>query len=83
LVDHHVFTLQSLEKLKPVRSGLFQAVWPKFKEQLGIGVVGKDTIGPAQGMKLIPLNIHFDEVNALAGFEVIVQCYDIDWQSTA
>jgi hypothetical protein len=34
-------------------------------------------------MKLISLNIHFDQVNALAAFKVIVQRYDIDWHVAA
>jgi hypothetical protein len=34
-------------------------------------------------MKLVSLNIHFDQINALAGFEVIVQRYDIDWDGAA
>ena len=34
-------------------------------------------------MKLITLNIHFDQVNALAGIEVIVQRYDVDWHGAA
>jgi len=34
-------------------------------------------------MKLITLNIHFNQVNTLARFEVIVQRYDIDWHTRA
>jgi hypothetical protein len=34
-------------------------------------------------MKLISLNIHFDQINAFPGFEVIVQRYDIDWDGGA
>jgi hypothetical protein len=34
-------------------------------------------------MKLISLNIHFDQINALVGLEVIVQRYDIDLDSGA
>jgi hypothetical protein len=83
LTHGHVFTLQSRDKFDPVRSGLFQAVGPKFQEHFCIGVVGQDTIGALQSMKLIPLNIHFDQVNALAGLEVIIERYDIDLKSRA
>jgi hypothetical protein len=34
-------------------------------------------------MKLISLNIHFDQINALAGFEVIVKGYNIDSDGAA
>jgi hypothetical protein len=34
-------------------------------------------------MKLISLNIRFDQVNALAGFEVIVKGYDFSGNGAA
>ena len=36
---------------------------------------------PVQGIQLITLNVHFDQVNALAWFEIIVQRYNIDWHT--
>src|SRR5207244_8255132 len=35
--------------------------------------------GPAQGMKLISLDIHFDQVHAMAGLEVVIQRYHLNW----
>ena len=34
-------------------------------------------------MKLVSLDIHLDQINALAGFEVIVERHDIDGYNTA
>jgi len=75
LMHGHVFTLQIVYKFNPIRSGLLETVWPKFKDQLSIGIVRQDTIGPSQSMKLISLNIYFDQVNALTRFEIIVERY--------
>src|SRR6202035_4851411 len=83
LTHDHVFTLQSREKVHPVCPSLLQAVWPELQEQLRGGIVGQNTIGTTQRMKFISLNIHFDEIDSLAGSEVIVQCYDIDRQNAA
>ena len=34
-------------------------------------------------MKLISLNIHFDQINAFTWCEVIVQCYGVDFDDQA
>ena len=41
----------------------------------------KNTAGASQCMKLISLDIQFDEVDTVAGPEIIVQGYDIDGHS--
>src|SRR2546429_9877785 len=75
--------LQSLHNLRPVRASLLQPIWPKFEEQFCVRVISQDTAGAAQRLQLISLNIHFDQINALARLEVIVQRYDIDIDGTA
>jgi hypothetical protein len=51
---------------------------PEFENNLGGWVFLQNTVGASQCMKLISLNIQFDQVYTIAGSEVIVQGYDID-----
>ena len=61
-----------------MRASLPQAAGPKFKEELDTGIIRHNTAGPAQGMKLISLDIHFDQVHAMAGLEVVIQRYHLN-----
>ena len=60
------------------RPGLFKAVRPKFEEQLYARVIRQNTTRSAQSVKLISLDIHFDEIHSFARLEVVVERYHFD-----
>jgi hypothetical protein len=78
LLDLHVLVIQSCNQITPVRACPFKAVRPELKEEFKRAVVSQDTPGPAQGVKFIALDIHFDQVNALTRLKKVVKRYDID-----
>jgi hypothetical protein len=72
-----------LDKFFPANTCLLQATRPKFQKKADIRILLKHARCATQRMKLISLNIHFYQVNALAGFQVIIQGYDIDGHGIA
>jgi hypothetical protein len=79
----HIFGLQSRDQLEPARASLSQPVRPQLYQQFRIRIIGQNTTGSSQSIKLVPLDIHLDQINALARFEVTVERYDIDLHSVA
>ena len=78
LLDTFSVFLQDADQLGPVSPSLLQSVRPKFEKQLYTRIIRQNTTRSAQSVKLISLDIHFDEIHAFARLEVVVERYHFD-----
>src|SRR6266498_5573820 len=75
---HKTLPLQSRHKIPPSCARLLQAIRPEFEQKLDVRIFVQDAFCPPQGMQFVTLNIDLDQIDAFAGFEVIVEGYHFD-----